>query len=394
MTPPDFSQESPGQRSGPVLALVGASIFLEALLFSVLSPVLPVIASEFGLSTVGAGAINAAYPLGLFVAAVPAGILASRIDERWGIVAALVLVSTSSLWFPFATQPWQLGASRVLAGAGSALVWAAGLAWVSSTGSRDTVATRLGTVMSLAVAGTLAGPVLGTAMTVVGRTAIFVVIALVTLALVVPTVMLPPSHSDLEHQERGLWKFARDEWHVLGVTTYGGALFSAISVLVPLTAVARGMSATVVGTAFIVGSLAQAVTGPLIGRVTDRQGPARVMSWALGATAVMCVGLALAPGQVGPVVMLAILMPVAGAIFTPTMVAVNNEARHRLMAPAIAFGVWNLVWAVGLTLGSLVGPLAADATSNEAVYVALGVVALGLALTALPRRAGSVTGAE
>jgi predicted MFS family arabinose efflux permease len=379
------------RRTTLVLVAVSAAIFLEALQFSVLSPVLPQLASEFHIDDVGAGIISSAYAVGLVIFALPAGRLAARIDERVGVSVGLALIGLANLWFAFATSPWQLVAARFVAGAASAMVWAAGMAWVSSTGPRSTQATRLATVVSAAIVGSLVGPALGTLITVTGRAPVFILIAAVSLVLILPTWLLGESHSTIEPSDHGLRHLLSAAALALAITFFIGLFFSAIGVMVPLEAVSLGASATIVGFAFIVGSLGQALLGPYVGRVTDRRGAKRVMSVTLLTLGILTFGLVLAPGALGPVVLLALLLPIGAGVYAPSSVAVDHESHALNLAPAISFSLWNLMWALGVALGAIVGPFIAQYTGNPAVYAMLGIAAALLGVLGLRARSRSTS---
>ena len=372
--------EAMTRRGRLVVVLICVVISVETMLFSILAPVLPDIAHEFGLDSVGAGVVNGAYAVGLVVTAIPAGRLAARIDERWGIIAALVMIGASSIWFAVATHAWELTASRFVAGAASSLVWAGGLAWAAASGPRSTQGTRLATVMSSAIFGTLIGPVLGTLITVTGRTTVFVALGVLSLLLCVPTYLLGRSPEVDPHLEEGLGLLVRNVWPAMAAAFYIGTLMAAVTVMVPLESVARGTSATLVGIVFIIGTLLQAALGPPMGRLTDRLGAPRVLIATLAVIAGLCVALMLAPGALGPMLVLLVLIPAGVGVYTPTMVSVADGAHHLGLATAIAFSAWNLMWALGEGIGSIGGPGLAQLTSNPLVYLLFGVAAAALAV--------------
>ena len=366
------------RRARLIVAVVCAAVFVETLQFTILSPVLPVLARTFELNDVSAGFISSSYALGLVLFQLPAGRIAARIDERVGVGGALLVIGAANVWFAMAGSAEQLSLSRFIAGAASAMVWAGGLAWVSSTGPRTTQGTRLAAVISAAILGSIVGPALGTLVTVAGRDVVFVGIAVVCCFLTLPIWLLGETHSSVQRSDRGLLQLARTAWLTLLVCFFIGTFFSALGVMVPLEAVSLGAPATVVGFAFIMGSVGQAALAPLVGRLTDSKGAMRVMAAALSSAAILTVGLVVAPGALGPVAVLAVLIPLGGAVYTPTTVSVDDVAHRMQLEPAIAFSAWNFTWAVGVAIGSVAGPAVAGFTGNSAVYVVLAVLAAGL----------------
>jgi len=257
---------------------------------------------------------------------------------------------------------------------------------VSSTGPRSNQGTRLAAVISGAVFGSIVGPALGSLVTLTGRVGVFVGIAVVCVALTVPIWFLRVSHSIIGRSDRGLLTLSAKAWLALLVSLFIGAFFSALGVMVPLEAVSMGAAATVVGFAFVVGSIGQAITAPLVGRLTDHRGAARVMGVALSAAAIVTVGLIVAPGAWGPVIMLAVVIPIGGAVYTPTTVAVDDAAHELHMEPAIAFSAWNFAWAIGVGAGAVLGPWAAQVLTNNGVYAIMALMSAVLGVASWRQR--------
>ena len=95
-----------------LLVLVGAIVWVDTMFFAALTPLLPHYAEEFGLGKAGAGILQAAYPAGTFVAAVPSGIVAARLGVKPTVLAGLATLAATSLAFGFADTAWQLDAAR------------------------------------------------------------------------------------------------------------------------------------------------------------------------------------------------------------------------------------------------------------------------------------------
>ena len=85
-----------------LLALVSAIIFVDAMLFTALTPLVPRYADEFDLSKLGAGLLVGAFGAGALLGGVPGGIAAARFGPKWAVVGGLVLLSLASFSFAIA----------------------------------------------------------------------------------------------------------------------------------------------------------------------------------------------------------------------------------------------------------------------------------------------------
>jgi len=144
-----------------LLVLVGAIVFVDTMFFAALTPLLPRYAEELGLGKAGAGLLQAAYPLGTFVGAIPSGIVAARLGVRRTVVVGLATLTATSLAFGFATTEWQLDAARFVQGLSSSFSWTGALAWVAAAAPPARRGGLIGTAMGVAIGGALFGPVLG-----------------------------------------------------------------------------------------------------------------------------------------------------------------------------------------------------------------------------------------
>ena len=156
---PSHSTVSTGRdgRRG-LIALLGAVVFLDAMLFGALAPLIPHFATEFDLSKRGAGLRVAALGAGLLAGGLPAGIAATRIGAKRTLVLGLVLLSGASLAFALSSGPWQLGLSRLGQGVASAMTWVGALAWVAAVAPNERRGGVIGSVFGAAVFGAIVGP--------------------------------------------------------------------------------------------------------------------------------------------------------------------------------------------------------------------------------------------
>src|ERR687892_2869952 len=160
-----------------LLVFVSATVLLESTFFAVLAPLLPYYEDEFGLSTSALGALSAVYSAGALVGAIPSGLLAVRVGVRPTVLGGLVIIVATSIAFGLAGSAWVLYAARFGQGAGSALAWTGGLAWLVAAAPRGRRGELIGIAMGAAVAGALLGPVLGGVASVTGPAVAFGAVA-------------------------------------------------------------------------------------------------------------------------------------------------------------------------------------------------------------------------
>lgn len=125
--------------------LLAASLFLVIAATNILTPLLPDIRKDFGVSIATAGVIVGSYGLARLVTDLPAGFLLDRLGHRRLSIAALALLVLSSLLGLNAGSVEMLIAARVGAGIAVAIVSTVILAGLSATAT----VTNRGKVMSL-----------------------------------------------------------------------------------------------------------------------------------------------------------------------------------------------------------------------------------------------------
>ena len=125
--------------------LLAASLFLVVAATNILTPLLPDIRNDFGVSIATAGVIVGSYGLARLITDLPAGFLLDRLGHRRLSIAALGLLVLSSVLGLNAGSVQMLIAARVGAGVAVAIVSTVILAGLSATAT----ASNRGKVMSL-----------------------------------------------------------------------------------------------------------------------------------------------------------------------------------------------------------------------------------------------------
>ncbi len=150
-------------RSGcaALLALVSSIIFVDAMLFTALTPLVPGYAEEFDLSKTGAGLLVGAFGAGALFGGVPGGLAAARFGPKSAVIGGLVLLGIASLAFAAADSASTLGSARFVQGLSSTVTWAGALAWIAVAAPRSKRGEVIGTAFGAAIFGAVLGPMFG-----------------------------------------------------------------------------------------------------------------------------------------------------------------------------------------------------------------------------------------
>ena len=258
-----------------VLALACAATFAESTLFSVIPPLLPFYRDELGLSK-SAGTLAGAYALGALLSALPVAFVLSRIGPKRCMLAGFVILCTSSVAFALGTHIVALDAARFFQGIAASALWEASLLWIVSVAPAARRNEMVGTVTGIGVAGTLVGPVLGSAADLDRPPAVLSLRRrdggrarrLGGAHARRPTQRAPRLRVLLDALRRerrlgaGLW-----------FTLLPACLYGTLAVLAPLRLDALGAGTVAIGATFAVSAGVEAALSPVLGRFCDARGP-------------------------------------------------------------------------------------------------------------------------
>ena len=85
-----------------LLFLASAVVLVDTSFYAAITPLLPDLTEEYGLSKTGAGILAAAYPIGTFVGGLPGGWMAARVGVRPTVLLGLGADGAASVAFAFA----------------------------------------------------------------------------------------------------------------------------------------------------------------------------------------------------------------------------------------------------------------------------------------------------
>ena len=261
-----------------ILVLASAVGFFEALLFSVLAPLLPDFEEGLGLSKASAGLLTSAYAAGAFIGAVPSIWAARRFGVKATVVAGLILLAVSSAAFTVPESAWLVFTARIGQGAGSAFAYTGALAWLAAVAPPARRGEAIGIAFAATFSGELVGPLVGAAAASTGLAVVFSVISTLALLLaaVAATMRSPAGDNVSVPSMRAL---AGNRVIRLGawLIALTALLLGMLGVLAPLRLDELGWGAAAIGAAFAVAALLQAAINPVIGRVADTRGDALLL---------------------------------------------------------------------------------------------------------------------
>src|SRR5690348_6703878 len=354
-----------------LLYLTSAVVFFDTLFFAALTPLLPHYAHELELGKTGAGVLQAAYPSGAFVGAIPSGVVAGRVGFKASVVVGLSLVALCTILFGVATEAWQLDVARFAQGLASAFTWTGALGWLVARAPAANRGRLIGQAFAAAVVGALFGPLLGGVASVAGTGWTFAVVGVASFGLVGWAVTVPDERS-LEPQGVSKLMHALGDGRMLLAAWFvvlPALLFGTLSVLAPLRLSAFGYGGVAIGTVFLCSAALEAVNNIVVGRASDSRGPMTPLCAGLAASAAVAALLPW-PGRALPLAVLVVLAGVAfGTFFTPGMTLLTNVAERRGLHVGYAAALINLAWAPGQALGAAGGGALAHATRDAVPYL-------------------------
>jgi MFS family permease len=366
-----------------LLALVSSIIFVDAMLYTALTPLVPGYAEEFDLSKTGAGLLVAAFGAGALFGGIPGGLAAARFGPRSAVIGGLVLLGIASFAFAVAGGAVALGIARFVQGFSSTVTWAGALAWVAKVAPKAKRGEMIGTAFGAAIAGAILGPMFGGVAETVGIRVSLTTLGIVAFAFAL-LALVERSTPGEKLSTDGVRRALRDIRFLGGLwlNTLPAILFGILVVLAPLALDDAGWSTLGIAAVFFAAGSIEVVINPFLGRATDRLGRLLPIRFALAGSIAVAVVLAVSSEPV----LIAILIGAAGisfgSLYTPGMALTSHRAEAAGLAQGLAFGVMNTAWAVGALIGPSVGGALAESRGDPTPYLlGAGLCALTLIAT-------------
>ena len=361
-----------------LLLLASIVVLVDTSFYAAITPLLPDLTEEFGLSKSGAGLLAAAYPIGTFVGGLPGGYMAARVGVKPTVLLGLALMTVASVGFAFAHTVVLLDLARFVQGVGGAASWAGAMAWIAGAAPKERRGQMIGTAMGAAIAGALFGPVLGVAADLTSYELVFCTVGAVGVGLMVWTLKTPAAKPLGDGSLRGLLGALKNREVRTGllVVTVPGLLFGTLSVLGPLRMDELGAASIAIGATWLLAAGFEAIVSPLAGRFSDRRGRlAPLLAGLVGGTITFAV-LPWPNTALTLAIVIVVGSPVIGLLWAPAMAMLSDGADHVGLEQGLAFGLMNLTWATGQSIGDIGGSSLGEAAGDEVAYLVLSAICL------------------
>ena len=373
------------------LLLLGSTVVLvDTSFYAAITPLLPELTDQYDLSKTGAGVLAAAYPVGTFFGGLPGGMMAARWGVKPTVLLGLALMVVSSVAIAFAESIVVLDVARFVQGVGGAASWAGAMAWIAGAAPREKRGQMIGSAMGAAIAGALLGPVIGVAADLLGFELVFCAIAAIGVGLMIWTHRTPAVAPLGDGSLRGLVGALGDARVRTGLAlvTVPGLLFGTLSVLGPLRLDELGAATAAIGAVWLVAAGFEAIVSPLAGRFSDRRGPLAPLLAGLIGGAIMFALLPWPTDAATLGLLIIVGSPVIGLLWAPSMSMLSDGADAVGLEQGLAFGLMNLTWATGQSLGDVGGARLGEAAGDEVVYLLLAALCVASFLVLRTRSVG------
>ena len=342
------------------VALVTAAVFTDILAYSIAVPVLPHLSRQFGASPTVIGLLFASFGVTLFAISVPMGTFSDRIGRRLPLVGGLLALAAASALFAFAPGMTWLFVARLVQGGADAVTWVVGFALIADLYAAEERGRVMGLVMSGSTFGFMTGPTIGGWLYETGGIRLpYLFIAGLSVVVAAAIASLEFPSKSAVHEPLPLSTILR----VPAVATCVIAVIvgsATLAMLEPVLSMflnsAIGLGPARIGLVFGGGALVAAILHPFFGHIADRVGGRRLTLWGLAAIGAVLPILSQSwsfQSAVGAYVIAALAI---ATMITPSLTYMA-EATASAGSPSfgVAYGLYNVAWAVGLLVGPAVG---------------------------------------
>ena len=364
--------------------------FVVGVAFSIVPPIIPLVLPAMGVDAPAtvrtwAGVLIGVTPLAAALASPHWGRLADRVDRRLIILLACMAAAVCTASMSLATTPWELLALRFTMGLFGGHL-AAGLSIVSAAVPMARLGASLGWMATAQLTGTLVGPLIGGGLAdfysslrapfLIAGAAAFLISAAVAIVPKPPRRESPPADTF----ERGEAEPPRSRpvGRLIAILLLAQCSITmtqpVISLHVRELVGTPPDLATLAGLAFSVVGLGGLLAAPLLGRLSDRMGARRLLSFILLASA-----LCLLPQAYAASYRLFVLERFLGGLFICSVIPIVNSLVGKAVVDhdrGRVYGLTSGAAYLGGFLGPLSGGLLGAHWGLNSVFLASGIILL------------------
>jgi len=357
-----------------VFVLLSTALLVESMLYGVIAPLAPYYSRELMIGPGQLGLIFAVYSLALLGASFPAGMACDRLGRRGVLLAGLVILMLSTLFYALVKDIWLMLAARFFQGMAGAVIWTAVLAETAALYPAGERGGRMGLMMAITGLGTIIGPVVGGFASekwgyqspFFGMAAVIFVVTLGLLVEKMPAAPAVQSGTGTVKPESLYRSLVGGQTMVLMLLLIAGSFgFGLLEPLLPLHLSAEfGLGGREIGIVFGVLGLAFTLFEPLMGFVSDRLDYRPLILVGLAGTAVIMPVITMVTNL--PLLYAAICMYslFSCAMMVPCLPLLAEQSdKAGGKSYGRQFGLVNAAYSLGLLSGPLVGGLVAHYAS-------------------------------
>ncbi len=366
------------------LLVVALTIFVDALIFGIIVPVMPIYTESLGFSNFHLGVLFSVYSAALLFLSIPIGIVSERYGKKRVMVAGTLGLAITTISFAFSASFTALLTTRLLQGAAAAATWVVGPALVADMFTPKERGGKMGLVMAGNSFGFLIGPAAGGFLYDWGgyRAPFFTAAIIVTLILAAVAVIIKePARSGQQQEKTRLPALLRNKILLVsgGVILVASIGFGFIDPLLPGYFHEKfAATPAIIGVMFGAISAASIIAQPLFGSLSDKFGRIPLITSGMVATACVLPLLTFAPTiKISMLVMAGI--GITFGLMTAPAAPLLADAISLQKGPAnygAGFGLYNTAFSLGYIIGPLAGGAFVDMLGLRNLFWLYGVILL------------------
>lgn len=365
---------------------------------NVLTPVLPLYAQTFHISTAVVGLVVGAFAGGRLLFDAYGGVLADRFGIKPVAASGCVIIAAASVIGGMTNAVWVLVVARTVQGVGSALYVTSAMSMVIATAPADKMGKRIAHYQGVFIFGLAIGPVVGGAVAhqYGMRSPFYAYAAMATIGLFMVLVAFPtvtPTGTRVARNDRGT---GHDRSLLVRAALRTSALQIALVVtlamawvragvrntVLPLYAVERvGMDASAVGILIALAAIGNILVVWHSGRVLDRVNPRQVLVASVVATGATVIAFSVANLSWSLYSLAVVLGGATGYASVTAVTMLASVADKRIRGTAV--GIQRMSLDLGILVGSIGMGGASALMGYSSVFVVAGLAVMAVAVIAV-----------